>query len=374
VDAQNNARKNAWTRLCAQIIKELLCVFRDPKSRAILVGPPLVQLLVLSFAATLEVKNIDIAILNRDSGRPALELVQQVEASSLVGRVHPATSEAGLAAMLEQQRVIAALVIPATFSRDVADGHGVAQVLLDGRRANAAQITFSYLQTIAANVGASLSQRAPDERATVRHWFNPNLIYRWFIVPGLAGILTMLVALMLTALSIARERELGTFDQLLVSPCTPAEIIIAKTIPAFLVATVLALVMMGAAVFGFGIPFTGSFVLLSGCLLLFILSVVGIGLTISAVCSTQQQAILGVFSIAVPAILMSGFATPVENMPVFLQWLAEAIPLKHFLIILHGSFLKAMPLGEVLINAWPMALTALVTLTLAVRMVRGRLQ
>ncbi|MDR3087770.1 MAG: ABC transporter permease [Azoarcus sp.] len=374
MDAQNNARKNAWTRLCAQIIKELLCVFRDPKSRAILVGPPLVQLLVLSFAATLEVKNIDIAILNRDSGRPALELVQQVEASSLVGRVHPATSEAGLAAMLEQQRVIAALVIPATFSRDVADGHGVAQVLLDGRRANAAQITFSYLQTIAANVGASLSQRAPDERATVRHWFNPNLIYRWFIVPGLAGILTMLVALMLTALSIARERELGTFDQLLVSPCTPAEIIIAKTIPAFLVATVLALVMMGAAVFGFGIPFTGSFVLLSGCLLLFILSVVGIGLTISAVCSTQQQAILGVFSIAVPAILMSGFATPVENMPVFLQWLAEAIPLKHFLIILHGSFLKAMPLGEVLINAWPMALTALVTLTLAVRMVRGRLQ
>lgn len=368
----------SWIRLRAQVIKELLCVLRDPKSRAILIGPPLMQLLVLSFAATLEVKSIDLAVLNRDSGRPALELVQQAQASSLVGRVHPAASEAELVAMLDQQRVIAALVIPATFSRDVADGRGVAQVLLDGRRANAAQITFGYLQGIAANTGASLGanlvQRAPEEIAPTRNWFNPNLIYRWFIVPGLAGILTMLVTLMLTALSIARERELGTFDQLLVSPCAPMEIIIAKTIPGFLVASALALLMTGAAVFGFGIPFTGSFILLFGCLELFILSVVGIGLALSAVCATQQQAILGVFSITVPAILMSGFATPVENMPVFLQWLSEAIPLKHFLIILHGSFLKAMPPNEVLANAWPMALIALITLTLSVRMVRGRLQ
>lgn len=362
------------TRLRAQIVKELLSVLRDPKSRFVLIGPPLIQLLVFSFAVTLEVRNIHIAVLDHDGGRAATELMQQIGASTLVRELHRAASEEQVAELIDRQRVLAAVIIPATFTRDIAAGRGGAvQVLIDGRRANAGQVALGYLQTIAATTGASLLQRPLSEPAVVRHWFNPNLIYRWFVVPGLAGILVTMIALLLTALSIARERELGTFDQLLVSPCTPMEIIVAKTVPAFCIGTALATVMVGAGVFGFGIPFTGSVALLFGCLMLFILSLVGIGLMISAICSTQQQAILGTFAVGVPAVLMSGFATPVQNMPQVLQWAAEAIPLKHFLIVLHGSFMKAMPAAVVFDNAWPMAAIAAVTFPLATWLVRSKL-
>jgi ABC-2 type transport system permease protein len=161
---------------------------------------------------------------------------------------------------------------------------------------------------------------------------------------------------------------------LLVSPTSTPEIIVSKSLPALVIGTMLGLFMVSAGVFLFRIPFTGSFALLLASLMLFILSVVGIGLMISAVSMTQQQAILGAFAVGVPAVLMSGFATPVENMPVFLQWLAQAIPLTHFLIIVEGSFLKTMPPGDVLANLWPLAVIALVTLAMATVSVRGRLQ
>lgn len=362
-------------RLRAQIVKELLCLLRDPKSRTLMIGPPLIQLFVFSFAMTLEIQNVDLALLNRDSGRASVEFVQQLQASRLVKRIRVAQDEAEVARLIDTQEVLAGVILPETFSRDIAAGRsGTAQILLDGRKANAAQITLGYLQSIAGNAALSVRPGSGGELAVVRHAFNPNLIYRWFVVPSLSGILVTLIALMVTALSIARERELGTFDQLLVSPCTPTEIIIAKAVPAFLVGTVLASVMMSAAVFIFGIPFTGSIGLLFACLTLFILSLVGIGLMISSICSTQQQAILGTFAVVVPAILISGFATPVENMPRFLQWLAECIPLKHYLIILQGSFLKALPPADILANAWPMAAIAAVTLTLATLFVRSKLQ
>ncbi len=367
-----------YTRIRAQVVKEMLSIFRDPKSRFILLGPPLMQLFIFSFAMTLEVSNIDVALLNRDSGAASVEFIQQLEASDLVRRTHRVANEKELARLIDTQQVIAGIVIADNFSSKVASGEGgELQVILDGRKANTSQITLGYLQTIAGNVSATIQShgsRGASDPAAVRHWFNPNLTYRWFVVPSLTGILVMLMALMVTALSIARERELGTFDQLLVSPCTPTEIIIAKTIPAFLVGLALGCVMMAAAIFLFGVPFTGSLWLLLVCMMLFILSVVGIGLMISSVCSTQQQAILGIFAIVVPVVIMSGFATPIENMPKVLQWIAEAIPLKHFLIILQGSFLKSLPPQQVFANAWPLAVIALVTLTLATRMVRSKLQ
>ena len=363
-------------RLQAQIVKELLCVLRDPKSRFVLVVPPLIQLFVFAFAATLEIRNIDIALMNRDAGGASVELVQQLASSDLIRRIHPAANEQEIARLIDAQEVIAAVVINDSFSRDIAAGKsGTAQLIIDGRRANAGQITLAYLQNIATNVGVTLkSGSGGGEAVQVRHWFNPNLIYRWFVVPGLSGILTTFIAMLLTALSIAREREFGTFDQLLVSPCTPTEIIIAKMVPAFLISVLLACAMMAAAVFGFGIPFTGSFPLLLLCLMLFVLSLIGIGLMISSFCATQQQAIMGTFSFVVPTVLLSGFATPVSNMPVFLQWIAEAVPLKHFLIIIHGCFLKALPPGEIIANAWPLLVIAVITLGLAVRFVRSRLQ
>ena len=364
------------SRLRAQVTKELLSILRDPRSRLIVFLPPLMQLMIFTFATTLEVRNAHIAVLDGDAGYWSHELVSRVSAADFISEVHTVHSRDELSELINGRKVIAALDMGPDFSRDVvAGGTGTVQVIVDGRRSNAGQITVAYLNAIAADVGTAARQE--PQRASpvvVRHWFNPNLIYRWFVVPALSGILVFFSALMITALSIARERELGTFDQLLVSPTTTLEIIVAKTIPALAIGAVLGLMMIAAAAFLFDVPFKGSFLLLLPSLLLFILSVVGIGLMVSAVSATQQQAILGAFAIGVPAVLMSGFATPVENMPVVLQWMAQAIPLTHFLVIVEGTFLKAMPASDIFANTWPLAVIALITLTMAVVFVRSRLQ
>ncbi|MBM0104826.1 ABC transporter permease [Steroidobacter sp. S1-65] len=365
------------TRLKAQIVKELLSFLRDPKSRFMLIGPPLMQLLIFSFAATLEVQNVDVAVFNEDNGRGSYELLSQVGAASFVDEIIPVTSTAHLAELVNRRKVLVALHIPADFSRNIAAGRPArAQVLADGRRGNSGQIALSYLSSVITRVGGEASGTGSDPAplAAVRNWFNPNLTYMWFIVPALGAILTMLIALLVTALSIARERELGTFDQLLVSPATPLEIVIGKMVPALIIGVVLATVMAAAGILLFRVPFSGSYPLLFLSLIVFILSVVGVGLVISSICQTQQQAILGVFAVAVPTILISGFATPVENMPLALQYLAQASPLKHYLIIVHGSFLKALPASEVFANLWPLAVIAAVTLSAAVVIVRRRLQ
>lgn len=356
------------SRLFAQIVKELFSLLRDPRARAILILPPLLQLLIFSFAATLEVRNATIAIFNEDNGRPGQTLVADISHASFVGQVVNVHDKDHQDRLIEQGEVLFSLHIPENFSRSRLEGKpAMVQVILDGRRANTAQIALSYLQVITMDQGLDF------EPLALRHAFNPNLIYQWFVVPGLAGILSMFISLVVTALSISRERELGTFDQLLVSPTTPLEIIIAKCLPAVLVGFVMGSIMVTAAIVFFRVPFTGSLLWLAASLLLFILSVVGIGLMISAVSMTQQQAILGAFALGVPMVLMSGFATPVENMPEVLQWVSEAIPLTHFLIIVHGSFLKTLPTGVILAHLWPMALTALCTLGAATAMVKGRL-
>lgn len=364
------------TRLGAQIVKELLSLLRDPRSRITLVAPPLMQLFIFSFAATLNVTNVSVAVLNDDAGRWSAEMIQRLEGASFVGEMLFVESRDELASMVDRRQAIAALHFPADFSRDIGAGRpALAQVILDGRRANSSQITLGYFNAIATGIGAELAatngQALPE--IAVRHWFNPNLIYRWFIVPSLSGILAMLIALIVTSLSIAREREFGTFEQLLVSPAQSIEIVIGKTVPALLIGTILGCVMISAGVFAFQIPFTGSVVWLLLSLMLFILSVVGIGLMVSSICQTQQQAILGTFSVAVPIILISGFTTPVENMPGWLQVISQASPLKYYLIIVRGTFLKALPPAEIFANAWPMAAIALVTLTSAIVIVRRNL-
>ncbi|MEZ5560412.1 MAG: ABC transporter permease [Pseudomonadales bacterium] len=366
-------------RLAILVAKELMSYLRDPRTRVILIGPPLMQLVIFSFAATLEVRNVDIAVLDQDTGPLSQTFMDRVSAASFVGHIVPVTDVTRLQELIDRREVLLGLRFAPDFSRSIEVGQAaVVQVLIDGRRANAGQITLSYLAVVAAQLGTELHEQRLGVRIAdpvlTQHWFNPNLIYQWFIVPGLSGVLAMMIALVVTALSIAREREMGTFDQLLVSPMTPLEIIIGKTIPALIIGAVLASLMIAAAVLLFRVPFSGSFGLLFLSLLLFMLSVVGIGLMVSSVCRTQQQAILGAFMTAVPLILISGFATPVENMPWWLQYAAEANPLKHYLLIIQGSFLKAFPLQEMLANSAPMALIALVTLSVATLFVKSRLQ
>lgn len=363
-------------RLWAQFVKEVLSILRDPRSRMVVFVPPMLQLMVFAFAATLEVRNVDIAVHNQDAGYWSQEFMHRLEQASFVTDIHHVDSSQELSTMIERGTVIAAVAIPADFSRRIGAGDaGELQLLIDGRRSNSGQIVSGYVAAIVADIdGMARGAQGPVSPVMVRNWFNPNLIYRWFIVPGLTGVLALFSALLITSLSIARERELGTFDQLLVSPASTIEIIISKSLPALFVATFLGTVMIGVAVVVFGIPLSGSFLRLLLGLVLFNLSVVGIGLMISAASKTQQQAILGAFSIGVPAVLLSGFATPVENMPLVLQWLAQAIPLTHFLVIIEGSFLKAMPFAVMVRSLWPLLLIATLSLSMAFFFVRRRLQ
>jgi len=366
-------------RLIAQVRKEMLVVLRDPRSRAVLVGPPLVQLFVFAFAATLEVENVAVAVLDRDEGRWSHEVVERVRATRMAREVITVDSPAALVDALDGRDVLLGVAFQPDFSRRIEAGKvAPMQVVLDGRRGNSAQIALGYIGTIVADVNADIARArggAAAEPVDVipRHLFNPNLEYLWFTVPALVGILSMFSALIITALSIARERELGTFEQLLVSPASAGEIILGKCLPALIFGTLLASVMIGAGIFVYGIPFSGSVALLYGALVLFILSVVGVGLMISSVSRTQQQAILGAFAVGVPLVLLSGFATPVDNMPRALQLAAQADPLQHFLVIVQGIFLKALPAEAVWTHLWPIAVIAVVTLGGALAFVGRRL-
>ena len=367
------------TRLLASIVKEMLSVARDPRSRQMVTFAPLAQVLVFTFAATLEVRNVDIAVLNQDNGRWSHELVQRVQASSFIGRLGHVASPIELRATIERGDTLLGLHFPADFSRAVAAGEtAVVQVIVDGRRANAGQISMAYLGDITRDLGLELQRVDHPELeppvAAVRHWYNPNLEYRWFILPSLGATLSMMIALMLTVLSIARERELGTYDQLLVSPTTPLEIVASKIIPALLFGFLLCCVVFLLAVWLFGIPFAGSAGMLLLGLLCFLFAVAGIGLTISSVSTTQQQAMLGLFFAMVPLMLISGFVTPVENMPQWLQYVAELSPLKHMIILIQGAFLKGMTHAEMLDNTWPLALIGVVSCTVAAVLVRARME
>ncbi len=365
-------------RLAAQVVKELLCNLRDPQTRLALIGPPLLQLFILSFAATLEVSNVDVAILNDDAGQASRELIERIAAAHFIGHIVVVNAPVEVARLIDRRKVLAGVHIAADFSREIEAGRPASlQVLVDGRRGNAGQIALSYLQTIVSGFGAELKpstigQGRPE--VVVRNWFNANLIYLWFIVPAMTGILVMFNTLVITALSIPRERELGTFDQLLVSPASPLEIVIAKCVPAFVIATLQATLMIAVSALVFRIPLAGSIPLLFVAVILFIFSMVGIGLMLSSICATQQQAILSVFALGYPLIMISGFATPVENMPRWLQIVAQASPLKHFLVIIQGSFSKAMPAVDVAANAWPLMVIGVVTLAVAIVIVKRRLQ
>lgn len=372
-----------WTRLKALIVKELLAVLRDPKSRLILIIPPIMQLLVFSYAATLEVYNVDIMVLNRDNGYWGRELINRIDGAPTFRNIALTQDQNRVRTALDRQEVVAAVVIGPNYSRDVEARRAAdLQIILDGRKSNASQIVAGYLNQIAADVagempsGSSAARGPGSGTVTVvpRNWFNPNLDFQWFMVPNLIASIAMLIGLIVTALSIARERELGTFDQLMVSPLRTHEILIGKLIPPMMIGLFHITVYIIAAVFLFDIPFRGSLIYLYGSGIVYLSAIVGIGLFISALSMTQQQAILGAFLFIVPATLLSGFATPIDNMPEWLQPVTLINPLRYFLVVVKGVFLKDIGLAEVVGQTVPLVLIAASTLTAAAWLFRRRLE
>jgi ABC-2 type transport system permease protein len=318
-----------------------------------------------------------VAVLNKDLGIHGRDLVARIEGSPNFSRVIHLRSDADVARALDAREALMVVSVGQDFSREVAAGRPASvQLLLDGRRANSAQLAAGYAgEIVAAYDGEIAAARGrPPAASTVvsRVWFNPNLDSRWSTVPGLVAILTTLMGVMVTGLSVARERELGTFDQLLVSPLSPTEILIGKSFPALLIGTAQSTGMVLVGVFVFGVPFRGSVVLLYLAMETYLLAVIGVGLFVSSLARTQQQAILYSFTFMVPAMLLSGFASPIENMPDWLQTLTMANPVRHFMVIVKGLFLKDLPAGEVVRHLVPLVVIAAVTLTAASWLFRRR--
>jgi ABC-2 type transport system permease protein len=365
-------------RIFALVIKELLTIWRDKKTRSLLFIPPVADMIVFTFAATLEVKNVPVGIWNEDQGALARDFAARMEGSPNFARIIYLRNHDEVARAIDLRQVLMVVHIGADFSREIACGRPTkVQFLLDGRRSNAGQIVAGYGAEILARYEEELTlyrkSPSPPSMVVARSWFVPNLEATWSTVPGLVAVLSMALGMVITSLSVARERELGTFEQLLVSPLSSGEIMIGKALPAIVVGIGEVTVMILIGVVIYHIPFHGSVWLLYSSMVVYLAAIIGVGLFVSSLTATQQQAIIGAFCFIVPAILLSGFASPIENMPQWLQYLTLANPCRHFLVVSKGVFLKAMPASEVIANTVPLAIIAVVTLSAATWLFRGRL-
>ncbi len=358
-----------FARVLALVLKELASLWKDTRTRMVLLLPPLVQVMIFAYAASFEIRNVPLAVWNEDAGIASRDLTARFTGSPRFTVVATPDNPAAAATLIDAKTAAAVLHIPQGFSADFAAGRTPrVQLLLDARRSNTALLISGYAATIITSY--ALGTTTPPLALETRDWFNPTLEPQWFILPGLVAVLSLMMSILVGALSLARERELGTFEQMLVTPLRPSEVLAGKAIPAVVVGLLEAHIVVGAAVLWFHLPFAGSLVLFEIALFVYMLAGAALGLAISAFARTQQQAILGVFVFASPAIILSGFAAPVENMPPGVEWISRIDPIRYMLIIARGVFLQAMPAEVALTAIWPMALAAVVLMGLAVVAVR----
>lgn len=363
-------------RIVALIKKEFITIWKDPKSRGFIIALPLLQLFVFANAITMEVKNIDVAILDRSNSVESRELISKFEHSPRFKNFYYVSNESAFKEKIDNQKVQIGIYINNDFAVAVKSKKNTGvQIVADGRQTNSATIAGGYATQIINEYNSEIAKtdNVASVNPIVRNWFNPNLEYRWYILTIIIAMLALVITLLLTALSIAREREMGTFDQLIVSPLSSLEILLGKTIPSLIIAMALTIFMTLIVVTCFKVPFAGSIWLFLISVFVSLLSIVGVGLFISSITQTQQQAILGVITFQMPAVLLSGFISPIEDMPVFLQYLTYLNPIRFFMVLTRGIFLKGMGLEDVMINLIPLMIIAIVTLTLASRTFKRKL-
>lgn len=360
-----------WRRIQHIVRKEVIQMRRDRRTIGIIVAAPIFQLIVFGYAITTDIRHVATAVVDQDQSRASRELIAAFQQSGYFDIRYRPVSPAGLAPLLDSGRAQMALSIPLHFERDLALGRSApAQVIVDGSDSTTAGIILGYaagvLQRFGEDVAVQRMKRMaaggryvplPSVEEVPRVWYNPDLRSVNYMVPGVLCMILMVVTVILTSLAIVREREIGTLEQLIVTPIRPEELVLGKSIPFMLVGLVDVVLIMAVARFWFRVPLAGSPGLLLGLTLLYVLSNLGIGLFVSTVSHTQQQASLTAFFIMFPSILLSGFMFPLENMPRAVQYLTYLIPLRYYLQIVRGIFLK----GSGIDILWPQAL-ALATL------------
>lgn len=369
----------SWRRLWALVGKEFLAILKDPKSRFVVIGPPIIQFILFGYAATFDVREVDIAVLDQANSVHSRALVAKLTASNAFHFVGSLESAEQIAETIDSRKAMVVVQIRSDFERALEmDGTTAIQVIADGRNSNIASVAIGYIGQIVASFNATElgggSTSGPSMQIVDRAWFNPNLVSRWFIVAPLAATIGMIIVLLLASLSVAREREFGTFDQLMVAPFRPWEILVGKSMPGIAFGLVNGLALSMGAVYWFGVPFLGSFAALLVTLLLFFLAIVGVGLLISSISMTMQQGLLGSFIFIMPAVILSGFTTSIENMPEWLQVVTYGNPLRYAVRSLREIFLESAGISGVWPQLWPLVVIACVTLPAAAWMFRHRSQ
>ncbi len=342
-------------------VKELIQVLRDKRLRITLIFPPIFQLIVFGYAANLDVKNINTAIRDLDQSVESRELINRFGSSKYFNIISYPQTPKEIEALIKKGDVILSIEIPSDFSRKLKKGDtATVQIILDGTESNTAMIALGYLGRILSEYSTMIMIKRLNRQGMVgfeeagvelehRIWFNPNAESRLFYVPGVIASIAFLLPIILTAQAIVREREIGTLEQIMVTPIRSWELMLGKTLPFAMIGLLDAIMIALIGVFWFEVPLRGNpFILLLGSIL-FLMSSVGIGLFISTISSTQQQAQISTFFFMMPAFILSGFAFPLENMPEWLQMITYANPLRYFLIIIRGVFLK----GNGLDILWP---------------------
>jgi len=366
-------------RILALTRKELLAVLKDKRSRLSLLIPPVVQALIFGYAATYDLNHVSYAALDQDHSAASRQLLAGLDGSGVFERVADLQRTSDVAAYIDARRALLVVQINQNFERQLLSGRSTdLQLIADGRNSNTAGTAMGYVSSIVeqfnADWGGAHGWAAAPVALVTRAWYNPNLETRWYMIPGMIGTLTLIQTMMLTAMSVAREREQGTFDQLLVTPFRPYEIMAGKALPSMLVGTIQATGVLLVAQLWFRIPFAGSYLTLYSGLLLFLLAAVGIGLLLSAAAATMQQAMLYSMLLIMPFSLLSGLTTPISSMPNWLQYLTGINPLRYAIDITRRVYLEGVGLDLLLPDLWPLCLIAALTLSGASWMFSHRMQ
>ena len=365
-------------RILALIRKELLAILKDPRSRFTVLGPPIFQAMIFGYAATYDLNQVRYAVYDQDRSEASRRFLADMDGSGTFRRVANLRDDREIGALIDSKTVLIVVQIGQDFERRLLLGQPAdVQVIADGRNSNTAGTALNYIGTIADSFNARWQQTnggpAPPVQSVARAWYNPNLETRWYMVPGMIGMLTLVQMVVITAMSVAREREEGTFDQLLVTPFRPMEIMTGKSVPSILIGLVQVTMVLILALFWFKIPFQGSPFTLYFGILLFLIAAVGIGLMVSSVAATMQQALLGSFLTIMPFAMLSGLNTPISNMPREVQYVTYINPLRYVISIIHRVFLEAASFRGIASDLWPLALIAACSLSIAVWMFRRRL-
>lgn len=356
-------RVNA-VRLRALIVKELAATLKERTSRMILVAPIILYVILFGYIATFNLDKVPYALLDNSRTAASMDFVRRIDASPVFDRIETLANTEGISRAIERGRALVVVAIDADFARGLADGRPArVQVIIDGRNSTTAQLAASYLSVMAQDYMAEKTGATPA--VTMRFLYNPNNITQWFIMPGLIVMLSMLQVIVLASLSVAREREQGTFEQLLVAPFSLDELVISKAIVPVAIGVFQSTLIFAIDAWWFEIPLAASVVKVYAVLLIFILSIVGLGLAISAYSRTMQQALLIAFVLLVPMVLLGGLFTPVANMPEWLQLLTYANPLRFALAAVRRIYLADAGYEEIPLTMWPAIVVAAVTLPLA---------